>query len=243
MMLRIFLLCSLLFASASSLRAQDGEAERYPFYIQIGGHFAVLNPVEGFREALDKNGIGGGGQVLFQIGPGRPVFAGLDFSVVRFDEEVVSFTTTQNGFAENYELRTRSNMLLGHVLLRFKPFTGFFLQPYADGLLGLRRPYTRTKYVQLFDEGEEELIEAYPELNDNTFSAGLGAGVQARLSARPDILLDARCTYVMGGSARYLVRMDDPPAVFDDPIEVFEERITPTTALQFQIGITLQLGL
>jgi len=223
--------------------AQKEAPDRYPFYMQIGGSFTALNPVEGFRKALDQNGAGGGGQVLFQVGPGRPVFAGLDFSVVRFDEEVVGFTTTQNGFPENYELRTRTNMFLGHVLLRFKPFTSFFLQPYADGLIGFKRPYTRTKYVQLFDEGEEDLIEAYPELNDNTFSAGLGAGVQARLSSWPDLLLDARCTYLMGGSARYLVRMEDPPAVIEDPIEVFEERLTATTTLQFQVGLTLQFGL
>jgi len=242
-MLRTILLCALLNAGVVALQAQADEPDRYPFYMQIGGHFSVLTPLEGFRQVLDMNGIGGGGQVLFQIGPGRPVFAGLDFSVVRFDEEAVGFTTTQNGFPENYELRTRTNMLLGHVLLRFKPFTNFFLQPYADGLIGLKRPYTRTQYVQLFDEGEEDLIEAYPELNDNTFSAGLGAGVQARLTSWPDLLLDARCTYLMGGSARYLVRMEDPPAVVDDPIEVFEERITATTTLQIQIGLTLQFGL
>jgi hypothetical protein len=242
-MFKKILVCFLLLSTYNDLWAQEEERERYPFYMQIGGHFAVLRPVEGFREVLAQNGIGGGGQVLFQLGPGRPVFAGLDFSVVRFDEEEVGFTTTQNGFPEDYELRTRTNMMLGHVLLRFKPFTGFFLQPYADGLIGFKRPYTRTKYVQIFDEGDEDLIEAYPELSDNTFSAGLGAGVQARLSAWPDVLLDARCTYLTGGSARYLVRMEDPPAVFEDPIEVFEERITTTTSLQFQIGLTLQFGL
>lgn len=242
-MLKNVILCWALIISCYTLSAQDGEPERYPFYMQVGGQFTVLRPVEGFQEALSQNGIGGGGQLLFQLGPGRPVFAGLDFNVVRFDAEQVSFTTTQNGFPENYELRTRTNMLLGHLVLRFKPFTSFFLQPYADGLIGLKRPYTRTQYVQLFDEGEEDLIETYPELKDNTFSAGLGAGVQARLSAWPDILLDARCTYLIGGSARYLVRMEDPPAVFEDPIEVFEERITPTTSLQFQIGLTLQFSL
>lgn len=239
---KILIFCFLL-TSCHALTGQQEEPERYPFYIQIGGQFAILRPVEGFRKALQQNGIGGGGQLLFQLGPGRPIFAGLDFSVVRFDEETVSFTTTQNGFQEDYELRTRSNMFLGHLVLRFKPFTGFFLQPYADGLIGFKRPYTRTQYVQLFDRGEEDLIEAYSELNDNTFSAGLGAGVQARLSSWPDLLLDARCTYLTGGSARYLVRMDDPPAVFDDPIEVFEERLTATTTLQVQLGLTLQFGL
>ena len=238
------LLFSCLFISTCLIaQAQDNEPERYPFYMQIGGHFAVFSPLEGFRTAMDQNGIGGGGQVLFQLGPGRPVFTGFDCSVVRFDQETVSFTTTQNGFQEDFELRTRTNMLLGHFLLRFKPFNGFFLQPYADGLIGFKRPFTRTQYVQLFDEGDEEVIEAYPELNDNTFSAGLGAGVQARLSTGPDLLLDLRCTYLTGGSARYLVRSDNPPPVFDDPIEVFEERITATTGLQFQLGLTVQFGL
>jgi hypothetical protein len=37
--------------------------------------------------------------------------------------------------------------------------------------------------------------------------------------------------------------MEDPPAVIDDPIEVFEERITATTTLRFQGGLTLQFGL
>lgn len=228
---------------ALPLLAQPVDQERYPFYMQVGGSFAGLYPVEGFRNALSANGTGGGGQVLFQLGAGRPLFAGVDIAVVRFDRETVGFTTTQNGFPEDYELRTRTNMLLGHALLRFKPFTHFFLQPYADGLIGWKRPYARTQYVQLFDEGEEDLIEAYPELNDNTFSAGIGAGLQARVSSWPELMIDARCTYLIGGSARHLVRMDNPPANIEDPIEVFEERITPTTTIHFQIGLTLQFQL
>lgn len=225
------------------LPAQDPGPERYPLYMQIGGSFAGLYPVEGFRNALSANGTGGGGQVLFQCGAGRPIFAGVDIAVVRFDRETVGFTTTQNGFPEDYELRTHTNMLLGHFLLRFKPFTHFFLQPYADGLIGWKRPYTRTRYVQLFDEDEEDLIEAYPELNDNTFSAGVGAGVQARISSWPELMIDARGTYLIGGSARHLVRRDDPPANIEDPVEAFEERITPTTTVHFQIGLTLQFAL
>ena len=190
---------------------------------------------------MDQAGSGVGGLLLFQLGRGRPLFAGVDFAWANFDSESVEYTTNQNGFNEDFRLRTRTNLLLGHGLLRFKPFTGFILQPYLDGLLGFKRLYARTTFKQLFEE-ENELIEADVDQSDSALSLGAGGGVQVRLSFRPTILLDLRCTYLMGGNASFLVKRDDLSGPLDDPINAFEERRSTTSALIPQIGITIQFN-
>ena len=230
----LFMLCCTIF-----LQAQDEPQPLY--YTQLGFYFQVAVPVEGFRSEMDQAGSGVGGLLLFQLGRGRPLFAGVDFAWANFDSESVEYTTNQNGFNEDFRLRTRTNLLLGHGLLRFKPFTGFILQPYLDGLLGFKRLYARTTFKQLFEE-ENELIEADVDQSDSALSLGAGGGVQVRLSFRPTILLDLRCTYLMGGNASFLVKRDDLSGPLDDPINAFEERRSTTSALIPQIGITIQFN-
>ena len=221
------------------LQAQDEPRPLY--YGQLNAYFQVAVPVEGFRSEIEQAGPGVGGSLLFQLGRGRPLFAGVDFAWANFDSESVEYTTNQNGFNEDFRLRTRTNLLMGHGLLRFKPFTGFFLQPYLDGLLGFKRLYARTTFTQLFEE-ENELIEADTDQADTALSLGAGGGVQIRLSYQPTIFIDLRCTYLMGGNASFLVRQEDLSGQLNDPIEAFEERRSTTSALIPQIGITIQLS-
>lgn len=234
------LILPLLLAYCLTATAQEEAPPLY--YGQLNLNFQVAVPIEGFRTELQEAGLGFGGNILLQLGRGRPLFAGLECSYANFDSESVEYTTNQNGFPEDFRLRTRTNLLIGHGMLRFKPFTGFFLQPYFDGLVGFKRLYARTTFTQLFDNNEEELIEAGIDQADTAFSFGVGSGVQIRLTSHPEILLDLRCTYYMGSNASFMVRDEDASGPFNDPIEAFEERSAPTSVLLPQIGITLQLS-
>lgn len=220
-----------------------GAQEEQPlYYTQLNAYFQVAVPIEGFQSEIEQAGPGLGGVLLFQLGRGRPMFAGIDFAWSNFDSESVEYTTNQNGFDEDFRLRTRTNLLQGHGLLRFKPFTGFFVQPYVDGLLGFKRLYARTTFVQLFDNDEEELIEADIDQADSALSLGAGGGFQIRVSWQPTILIDLRCTYLMGGNATFLVKRDDITGPIDDPIEAFEERRATTSLLIPQIGVTISFN-
>jgi hypothetical protein len=221
------------------LQAQE---EQPLYYAQFNASFQLAVPIESFRSELEEVGPGISGSMLFQLGRGRPLFAGIDFAWSNFDSESVEYSTNQNGFDEDFRLRTRTNYLHGHAMVRFKPFTGFFIQPYADGLLGFKRLYARTTLMQLFNDDDEELVEASIDQSDSALSLGVGGGFQIRLSHHPDIMLDLRCLYLMGGSATFLVKREDITGNLNDPIDAFEERRSTTGVLLPQIGVTIQIS-
>ncbi|MCB0555848.1 MAG: hypothetical protein KDD02_20035 [Phaeodactylibacter sp.] len=220
------------------LQAQD---EKLPYYFQLNGNFQAGIPIEAFGDRLDKAGLGGGGLLLFQLGRGNPLFVGLEGSYLRYDTEKLDFDLLEDGVLNDYRLHTNNNILLGHALIRFKPFTGFFIQPYFDGLIGFKKFYTRTRFIDLMS-GEDEVVEADTDQSDSAFSYGGAAGLQIRVSTFPDILIDLRCAYLPGATATYLVRKADNSGPFEDPIDAFEEAASPTTLLMPQIGVTIQLS-
>jgi opacity protein-like surface antigen len=144
-----------------------------------------------------------------------------------------------DGFLTDVELETTSNILFLHGMLRIKPDVNFFVQPYFDGLIGYKVLYTRTKLVDLLAD-EDRVLESETNQSDWAFSYGGAIGVQIDLSRRKNIYLDLRCAYLPGASAQYLVRREDTGQVFDEPIEAFEEKSSPTAVLLPQIGVTFE---
>ena len=157
------------------------------------------------------------------------------------DKEKLKFTAVEDGQSVDYRLVTNSNIFMVHGLLRVKPFTNGWAQPYADGMVGLKKLYTRTR---LIDESQqdEEVVEADTDLSDSAFSYGLGAGIQVYLSDYPTILGDLRVAYLPGENATYYTRSAEEPSMIEDPLDVFEKVSSPTTLLLIQAGVTLQLS-
>lgn len=232
---------SIILFALFACHALYGQDEKPPFYMQFNGHFQVGVPLEGFADRLDKQGIGGGGLFALQLGRGRPLFGGLDVAFLRYDGEKLDFDILEEGVLNDYRLHTNNNILLGHALLRFKPFTGFFIQPYFDGLIGFKRFYTRTRFIDLL-EGEDEVVEADTDQSDTAFSYGGAAGLQFRVGSAPDILIDLRCGYLPGATASYLVRKEGDNGPLEDPIDAFEEAASPTALLSVQLGLTIQFS-
>ncbi|MCB0587824.1 MAG: hypothetical protein KDD06_21205 [Phaeodactylibacter sp.] len=217
------------------------EEAEWPWYLQLNGHLQGGFPIEGFAGRQEKNGLGWGGQLLFQLKRGRPLFVGLEGSMLYLDREKLRFTTVENGQAVDYRLVSSNNIFLGHGLLRFKPFTNSWAQPYADGLVGLKKLYTRTRLIDESQE-EDEVVEATTDLSDSAFSYGLGLGVQVFLSDFPAVLGDIRVAYLPGENATYYTRRAEEPDVIEDPLDVFEEVSSPATLLLIQVGVTIQLS-
>lgn len=223
------------------LYAQEYD-DRPAYYFQMNGSFQMGIPMDAMSRKLpDAVAAGGGGSLLFQLKRGRPLFIGAETGWMRYDQENLEYTTYDSGIAEDYRLTTNARIILWHSMVRFKPFTGSIWQPYLDGILGFKTLSTKTKLYYLFDD-EEEFVEGDTDLKDTAWSYGAGLGVQVLLVNNPDITLDIRCAYLAGTNATYNVRNEDAQGPFEDPLEAFEERSSPTNMLIPQIGITFQFS-
>ena len=213
----------------------------WPRYFQLSGRLQAGFPMEGFADKQNKDGVGFGGQMLFQLKRGMPLFAGLDAGMLYLDKEKLKFTAIEDGQSVDYRLVTNNNIFMAHGLLRFKPFTNGWAQPYADGMVGVKKLYTRTRLIDE-TQNEDNVVEADTDLSDSAFSYGLGAGVQVYLSEFPTVLGDLRVTYLPGENATYYTRSKEAPDPIEDPLDVFEEVSSPTALLLIQLGVTLQLS-
>lgn len=212
------------------------------YYNQIlfDGNFILGLPQDRFRDNLDAVGVGFAGRFLFRLRD-KPIFFGLEGGWMNYAHETDAFTIQVDGFFEDYEWRTNSNILFGHAILRFQPDVRFPIKPYVDGLIGFKNLYTKSKLVDLNGE-DDEVIERESNLNDWAFSYGGSAGIHIAFWEHIGIRIDLRLAYLQGENARYLVKMPNTDGqVFDEPIDAFEERIGPTNMLIPQIGIVLDL--
>ena len=216
--------------------------DRPAYYVQMNGSFQMGIPMDAMRRQLpDAIAAGGGGSLLFQLKRGYPLFIGAETGWMRYDRESTEYTTFDSGVAEDFRLTTNTRVILWHSIVRFKPFTGSIWQPYLDGIFGFKTFSTKTRLYFLLDD-EEELIEGNTNFKDTAWSYGAGLGVQVLMVSNPDITLDIRCAYLAGTTATYNVRNEDAEGPFQDPLEAFEERSSPTNMLIPQIGITFQFS-
>lgn len=216
------------------LHAQD---RLYPQF-HVNGNFQIGIPLEDFRDQLDDIGFGGGGLFLVQAG-NTPLAAGVELSIMGYAIEKARYSVRVGGFLKDYELQTSSNIFLGHVVLRFQPATSFPIKPYFDGMLGFKNLFTSTT---LTDRDIGETLESGTDKSDWAFSYGGAAGLQIILSQNSGIVLDLRCAYLPGSNASYLTRKKDTGSNpdYNDPIEAFEQKTSPTLLLLPQIGITFK---
>ena len=208
---------------------------------QIGGSFQIGVPLNSFRENLEGEGFGGGGEVFFRLGE-QPLFLGAMVSGFSYDQLTQEFTVDVGGFLKEYELQTNSNILLAHTGLRIQPSVNFPILPYVDGWVGLKSLATRTKLRDL-ELQEDNVIENRKEKGDVAFSYGGTIGFMFDVFKNSDIVIDLKCSYLPGDNATYLVKRSDISGLtFDDPIEAFEEKASPTDLLVPQIGISIRIA-
>ena len=226
----------LLLCFLSGLSAQSAYYNQ--ILLTLNGQLGL--PQDRFRENVDAVGIGGGGSILFRMRE-KPVYIGFGGGWMNYAHETQDFTIQVDGFFEDYEWRTNSNIIHGHAMLRFQPDVVFPLKPYIEGMAGFKNLYTKSKLIDLNGD-DDEVIERESNLSDWAFSYGGSIGVHIAYWEHIGVRIDAKLTYLQGQNARYLARMEDTAGqVFDQPIDAFEERIGPTNMLIPQIGVVLDL--
>ncbi|MBK7870168.1 MAG: hypothetical protein IPJ74_05505 [Saprospiraceae bacterium] len=225
---------ALLMLAGNFILAQE---RSYPSF-QLNGNFQMGIPLDEFRDNLDDIGFGAGALFLVHLSD-SPLAAGIELSLMGYASEKADYNVRVGGFLKEYELRTSSNIFLGHAVLRFQPKVNAFVQPYFDGMFGFKNLFTSS---MLTDLDNSESTESNTDQTDWALSYGGAFGLQFRFSKTSDIVLDLRCAYLPGQNANYLVRKEDPFSGFeyDDPLDAFEEKTSATTLLLPQIGITFK---
>lgn len=230
-----YTLCVLVFLliTGGALSGQAQEKFKPFTYLNLFG--GLVLPVDDFGDRVDRAGFGFGGYFATQLVRAKPVFAGFDLSYHLLDSKALDLQ-------DNLLLRTRSNMLMGHLLVRYQPAVKFPVWPYVDLLLGTKRLYTRTKLVEDLGDGEKEILEADTDLVDWALSYGGALGLQVSVHPQQAVLIDFRCGYLVGGNAEYYARIPDPSSLtIEDSLDYFEKRSSNTPLVFWQLGVTLEL--
>ncbi|MDX1942718.1 MAG: hypothetical protein SFU99_19295 [Saprospiraceae bacterium] len=237
--LQIFILSMLLTAALfAQEQIQEPSKERSFPSFQLNGNFQVGIPLNDFRDNLDDIGFGAGVLFLTHLGD-SPLAAGIELSLMGYASESAEYIMRVGGFVKEYELRTSSNIFLGHAVVRFQPAVNAFIRPYFDGMIGFKNLFTSST---LTDLDNSEATESNTDESDWALSYGGAFGLQVHFSKTSNIVLDLRCAYLQGQNASYLVRKQDPFGGFEyeNPIDAFEEKTSATTLLLPQIGVTFK---
>jgi len=94
------------------LPASAQDETGWPWYFQLNGHLQGGFPIEAFADEQPKDGLGFGRQMLCQLRSGKPVFAGLEASMLYLGREKFSFTAIEDGQPVDYRLVSKSNIFM-----------------------------------------------------------------------------------------------------------------------------------
>lgn len=224
---------SLLFAINAF--AQQEEPPSRIHFGYFNGHLMVAVPANGLADNIKKVGLGGGGNILIGLGDRLPFFVGVEVNSVNYELETKRLSGAATG--DPNKIRTGANIFMLHGMVRFAPYVNFFIQPYIDGMIGTKNFFTRTSIEYKNDEN----TESYIEQGDWAFSYGGALGLRFRVFKDRGVTLDLRGAYLPGAIAKYMVRSKDNIDMYDEPIELFEEKQSETSLTLIQIGVTANL--
>lgn len=214
--------------------ASPAQAQLYP---QGDINIVVGVPQGEFQDRVDNAGIG----LNFFVGLGlgrSPIVFGIDggFLVYGFERRREPFSTTIPDVTVRVE--TSNAIAMGHVLLRLQPPTGP-IQPYVDGLFGVKYFFTETSIRD--DSFRDDEIASSTNFDDAALSYGLGGGIdiqvfqgRGKLGA---LLINVGARYLFGTEAEYLQ---------EGSIERRNGRVffnvdrSETDLLLMQLGVTLK---
>lgn len=235
-MQRNVLLKGLTLALLAVVISSAGVSAQYNF---MGGlHFNGGFPQGDFKDRIDRNAYGIGGQFFYS--PSRSPFAiGVEFGWMNYGNESrrERFSTTIPDVTVKVE--TSNNIVNGFLIFRSQLPSGP-IRPYADGLIGFNYLFTETKITDSDDPSED--VASSTNQDDAVFAYGFGGGVMVQVydgakseGKKPfQILLDAGVRYVMGGEAQYLkkgsIRREDGFVKYD----VIESK---TDLLRLHVGV------
>lgn len=237
----IFLPFHDLFAQVAEVEDETYEEEveeefKFEKSFFLGTNFQLGLPQGKFGENVNYTGWGFGGNVMWKLRKNTPLYMGVDFSFQNYDFQSVTEITFN---LEEYETRTKNSIVLSHLQFRFYPEIDFPINPYIEGLIGVKSLLTRTILTDKTD-GIDEQINSQFENSD--FALSLGGAIGFEIPLRKNYLfLDVRCSYLKGASGEYYARKEDD-SNFVEPLDVFEIKNSATDLLIPQIGIKVLIG-
>ena len=208
----------------------------------FGLNFQVGLPQGAFQEAYDEVGFGGSMDLYFKINPSFPLYAGVNFSMMGFEQLRRDFDVLlPGGFYGEYRLRAASNLFSGYAGLRIMPSTGW-IQPYAEGLIGFKNFYI-SKRLEHYDNFDDEWQEQDRDTDgDWTLGYGGSAGLLF-FFGNSGIALDIKCSYLAGGEVSFFKLKEDidEDQFEDDPFSAFDPLKATTNMLIPQIGVVFRM--
>ena len=210
---------------------------------EVGVNFAIGSPQGEFSENVENLGLGGSFYGGYNL-PKSPFMIGVDIGYLRYGKEsrLEPFSLTIPDVTVRVE--NTNNILLTHLFIRVQPDLGS-VKPYLDGLVGLKRLYTKTK-IESDEFDDDEPIAESTNSSDYALSYGIGGGlkikvfeksVSAEKSGSVAIYIDLGVRYLLGGEAEYLKKGSITRTTTGDVI--YDFRQSKTDLLLFNIGVSL----
>lgn len=228
------------FCILSSIQAQKE-------YGTLGINFQVGLPQGAFKEAYDEVGFGGSMDLYFKINEHMPFYAGINLSIMGFEQLQRDFTVLlPGGFYRDYRLRASTNLFSGYGGLRIMPNTNGMIRPYAEGLLGFKNFYISKR----LEERQDQFDNSWEEIDrdtdgDWTIGYGGSAGLMF-FFGDSGIALDLKCSYLAGKEVTFF-KLKEPEDIDEvefeiNPFSAFDPLKATTNMLIPQIGIVFQLN-
>lgn len=223
------MLCLILFPVLLMALGTTAPAQTF----QAGIDFTTVFPRGEFRQNIDTNGYGVGGQFLIRLGD-TPLFAGFDGGFAVYGSQSRKEILSPSIPELRLKVKTDNNIAWTHFLLRLQSPRGK-VRPYADALVGAKYLFTTTAIT---DNGSGNDIASDTNLSDTALSYGAGGGVQIHLAdfgRRGQIVFDTKVRYLRGGNADYLKKgsiVQTPTGVFFDVLS------SRTDTVHLQVGVT-----
>ena len=173
----------------------------------MGGlHFNAGFPTGDFKDQIDKNAYGIGGQFFYSPSP-SPFAIGVEVGFMNYGNEKRTEPFSLTVPDVTVDVTTSNNIVQGFLIFRGKMPAGP-IRPYADALVGFNYLFTETK---ISDASDGDEVASSTNQDDAVFAYGFGGGVMVPIYKTPadkakaiTVSLDAGARYVIGGEAEYL---------------------------------------
>lgn len=205
-----------------------------------GLHFNAGFPQGDFKDQIDKNAYGVGGQI-FYAPSNSPLAIGLEFGWMNYGHEHRKEPLSTTVPDITVDLNTDNNIVQGFLILRGQMPRGP-IRLYGDGLIGFNYLFTETKISGT--GASDDTFASTTNQDDGVFAYGVGGGVMVPVYAKPsgkgrplEVLLDAGLRYVVGGEAEYLKKGS---ITREDGVVTYDVIKSKTDMLRLHAGVMVR---
>lgn len=198
----------------------------------------VAAPINQFADNFDGVPVGLGAQFLTNASRRSPFEFGLGFSWLSQGSSKKDIWIYEGVDIDGVAVFSRgtiavnSNIYTYNGIVRFKPLLGV-VQPYIDGLAGMRNFSTST-VVQSNEDGSER--EKDRATRDFALTYGWAAGVKVRVT--PTLMVEGRFSNLYGTAVSFVDR--NTLDISDEGEITFEETSTRTDMYIFHVGVCFE---